>query len=203
MSQLGGGLRWSGVSGGNASSASSRIMSQAKAARQKEAMSAPKVGSACVVEADDWLAAAAANQEIRERQGRTTNPFESAEELVREAKRQAVDDDEVVVPKKPRGDDAAAAAAAAEEEEEDDDDDDDDELPPGLGGATGTEAAAAGTEATAAAADLSREQKREIELSVFELRDELEEEEDLDEAAVDAQCDALRAKLTERALAAA
>mmetsp|Transcript_3546 Transcript_3546/g.13753 ORF Transcript_3546/g.13753 Transcript_3546/m.13753 type:complete len:263 (-) Transcript_3546:878-1666(-) len=44
--------------------------------------------------------------------------------------------------------------------------------------------------------ELSREEKRRIELKVLELRDELEEDEALDEAAVDARCDALRATLT-------
>ena len=46
--------------------------------------------------------------------------------------------------------------------------------------------------------ELSREAKREVELSIMELRDELEEE-GLDEDAIDAKCDALRAKLLEEA----
>ena len=48
--------------------------------------------------------------------------------------------------------------------------------------------------------ELSREAKREVELSIMELRDELEEE-GLDEDAIDAKCDALRAKLLEKAAA--
>ena len=40
----------------------------------------------------------------------------------------------------------------------------------------------------------------EVELSIMELRDELEEE-GLDEDAIDAKCDALRAKLLEKAAA--
>ncbi|KAH8061836.1 dolichyl-phosphate beta-D-mannosyltransferase [Aureococcus anophagefferens] len=92
-------------------------MNQAKSARQKEALSAPKVGSACVVEADDWLAAAAANQAVRERTGATGNAFASAESLVKEAKRQAVDDDDefAIEPKRARVDeeDADEPAAAA------------------------------------------------------------------------------------------
>ena len=47
---------------------------------------------------------------------------------------------------------------------------------------------------------LSWEAKREVELSIMELRDELEEE-GLDEDAIDARCDALRAKLLEKAAA--
>ena len=46
--------------------------------------------------------------------------------------------------------------------------------------------------------ELSREAKREVELSIMELRDELEEE-GLDEDAIDAKCDALRTKLLEEA----
>ena len=46
--------------------------------------------------------------------------------------------------------------------------------------------------------ELSREAKREVELSIMELRDELEEE-GLDEDAIDAKCDALRTKLLEKA----
>ena len=173
MSQLGGGLRWSGVSGGHASSASSRIMNQAKSARQKEALSAPKVGSACVVEADDWLAAAAANQAVRERTGATGNAFASAESLVKEAKRQAVDDDDefAIEPKRARVDGEDA-----------------DEPP----------APAAVAAAAPAEAGPSRDAKREIELSVLELRDELEEE-GLDEDDIDAQCDTLREALLYKA----
>ena len=48
--------------------------------------------------------------------------------------------------------------------------------------------------------ELSREAKREVELSIMELRDELEEE-GLDEDAIDAKCDALRTKLLEKAAA--
>ena len=174
MSQLGGGLRWSGVSGGHASSASSRIMNQAKSARQKEALSAPKVGSACVVEADDWLAAAAANQAVRERTGATGNAFASAESLVKEAKRQAVDDDDefAIEPKRARVDEEDADEPAA--------------------------AAAAVAAAAPAEAGPSRDAKREIELSVLELRDELEEE-GLDEDDIDAQCDTLREALLYKA----
>ena len=50
--------------------------------------------------------------------------------------------------------------------------------------------------------ELSREAKREVELSIMELRDELEEE-GLDEDAIDAKCDALRTKLLEEAAEAA
>ena len=52
--------------------------------------------------------------------------------------------------------------------------------------------------ATEKVVELSREAKREVELSIMELRDELEEE-GLDEDAIDAKCDALRAKLLEEA----
>jgi predicted secreted protein len=48
--------------------------------------------------------------------------------------------------------------------------------------------------------ELSREAKREVELSIMELRDELEVE-GLDEDAIDARCDALRTKLLEKAAA--
>ena len=173
MSHLGGGLRWSGVSGGHAPRASSRIMNQAKSARQKEALSAPKVGSACVVEADDWLAAAAANQAVRERTGATGNAFASAESLVKEAKRQAVDDDDefAIEPKRARVDEDDADEPAA---------------------------AAAVAAAAPAEAGPSRDAKREIELSVLELRDELEEE-GLDEDDIDAQCDTLREALLYKA----
>ena len=149
------------------------IRDRAKSARQKEALSAPKVGSACVVEADDWLAAAAANQAVRERTGATGNAFASAESLVKEAKRQAVDDDDefAIEPKRARVD------------EEDADE------PP---------AAAAVAAAAPAEAGPSRDAKREIELSVLELRDELEEE-GLDEDDIDAQCDTLREALLYKA----
>ena len=46
--------------------------------------------------------------------------------------------------------------------------------------------------------ELSREQKREIELSVFEMRDEMEEAGE-EEEVIDARCDALRAALSVRA----
>jgi hypothetical protein len=184
MSQLGGGLRWSGVTGGSASTASSRIMKAAKSLRQKEAMAAPKVGSACVVEADDWLAAAAANQERRERAGATGNPFASAEAVVKEAKRQAVDeDDEFAIP---------AKRARAEEEEEDDDDD----AAAAAGGGAADDAAD-----VAPAVELSHEEKREIELSVFELRDELEEE-GVDDDEIEEKAARLRATLLAKACAA-
>lgn len=182
MSQLGGGLRWSGVSK-TGSTASQRIMNQSKAIRQKEAMSAPKVGSAAVVEADDWLAAAAANQAQREKRGATGNPFESAEAVVKEAKRQAVDEDDefAIEPKRAR---------VQEDADEDEDARDLDELE--------GEGDPSRAPEPPKAEDLSREQKREIELSVFELRDELEDE-GLDEDAIDAQCDNLREKLLEKA----
>ena len=62
MSQMGGGLRWHGVSK-TGSTATSRIMNAAKAEREKANRSAPKVGSASVTDGDDWLAVAAANTE--------------------------------------------------------------------------------------------------------------------------------------------
>ena len=46
--------------------------------------------------------------------------------------------------------------------------------------------------------ELSREAKREVELSIMELRDELEEE-GLDEDDIDAQCDTLREALLYKA----
>jgi hypothetical protein len=46
---------------------------------------------------------------------------------------------------------------------------------------------------------LDHERKRAIELKVFELRDKLEEEGKLDEDEVDAECEALRRKLSETA----
>ena len=55
MSQMGGGLRWHGVSK-TGSTATSRIMNAAKAEREKANRSAPKVGSASVTDGDDWLA---------------------------------------------------------------------------------------------------------------------------------------------------
>ena len=168
MSQMGGGLRWHGVSK-TGSTATSRIMNAAKAEREKANRSAPKVGSASVTDSDDWLAVAAAERAARERTGATGNAFADGASLVREAKRQATeDDDEFAIPaqsKKARVDEA-------------------DGPPP--------------TEKPTEKVELSREAKREVELSIMELRDELEEE-GLDEDAIDAKCDALRTKLLEKA----
>ena len=169
MSQMGGGLRWHGVSK-TGSTATSRIMNAAKAEREKANRSAPKVGSASVTDGDDWLAVAAAERAARERTGATGNAFADGASLVREAKRQATeDDDEFAIPaqsKKARVDEA-------------------DGPPP---------------EKPTEKVELSREAKREVELSIMELRDELEEE-GLDEDAIDARCDALRTKLLEKATA--
>ena len=168
MSQMGGGLRWHGVSK-TGSTATSRIMNAAKAEREKANRSAPKVGSASVTDGDDWLAVAAAERAARERTGATGNAFADGASLVREAKRQATeDDDEFAIPaqsKKARVDEDAAPPEKPTEKVE-----------------------------------LSREAKREVELSIMELRDELEEE-GLDEDAIDARCDALRRKLLEKAAA--
>ena len=168
MSQMGGGLRWHGVSK-TGSTATSRIMNAAKAEREKANRSAPKVGSASVTDGDDWLAVAAAERAARERTGATGNAFADGASLVREAKRQATeDDDEFAIPaqsKKARVDEDAAPPEKPTEKVE-----------------------------------LSREAKREVELSIMELRDELEEE-GLDEDAIDAKCDALRTKLLEKAAA--
>ena len=73
MSQMGGGLRWHGVSK-TGSTATSRIMNAAKAEREKANRSAPKVGSASVTDGDDWLAVAAAERAARrtEATGRAT-----------------------------------------------------------------------------------------------------------------------------------
>ena len=165
---MGGGLRWHGVSK-TGSTATSRIMNAAKAEREKANRSAPKVGSASVTDSDDWLAVAAAERAARERTGATGNAFADGASLVREAKRQATaDDDEFAIP-------AQSKKARV----------DDDEGPPP-------------TEKPTAKVELSREAKREVELSIMELRDELEEE-GLDEDAIDAKCDALRTKLLEEA----
>ena len=172
MSQMGGGLRWHGVSK-TGSTATSRIMNAAKAEREKANRSAPKVGSASVTDSDDWLAVAAAERAARERTGATGNAFADGASLVREAKRQATsDDDEFAIPAQPE------KRARV---------DDDDEGPPP-------------TEKPTEKVELSREAKREVELSIMELRDELEEE-GLDEDAIDARCDALRTKLLEKAAA--
>ena len=170
MSQMGGGLRWHGGSK-TGSTATSRIMNAAKAEREKANRSAPKVGSASVTDGDDWLAVAAAERAARERTGATGNAFADGASLVREAKRQATaDDDEFAIP-------AQSKKARV----------DDGEGPPP-------------TEKPTAKVELSREAKREVELSIMELRDELEEE-GLDEDAIDARCDALRTKLLEKATA--
>lgn len=50
---------------------------------------------------------------------------------------------------------------------------------------------------------LDHDRKRAIEVKVFELRDKLEEEGKLDEDEVDAECDALRRKLSQESAAAA
>ena len=174
MSQMGGGLRWHGVSK-TGSTATSRIMNAAKAEREKANRSAPKVGSASVTDGDDWLAVAAAERAARERTGATGNAFADGASLVREAKRQATtDDDEFAIPAQPE------KRARV--------DDDDAGPPPGL------------TPPATEKVELSREAKREVELSIMELRDELEEE-GLDEDAIDARCDALRTKLLEKATA--
>ena len=83
MSQMGGGLRWHGVSK-TGSTATSRIMNAAKAEREKANRSAPKVGSASVTDGDDWLAVAAAERAARERTGATGNAFADGASLVRE-----------------------------------------------------------------------------------------------------------------------
>ena len=116
MSQMGGGLRWHGVSK-TGSTATSRIMNAAKAEREKANRSAPKVGSASVTDGDDWLAVAAAERAARERTGATGNAFADGASLVREAKRQATaDDDEFAIPpseKRARVDDELGTGAAA------------------------------------------------------------------------------------------
>ena len=118
-----------------------------------------------------------AERAARERTGATGNAFADGASLVREAKRQATtDDDEFAIPAQPE------KRARV--------DDDDAGPPPGL------------TPPTTEKVELSREAKREVELSIMELRDELEEE-GLDEDAIDAKCDALRAKLLEMAAAGA
>ena len=53
MSQMGGGLRWHGVSK-TGSTATSRIMNAAKAEREKANRSAPKVGSASVTDGEGY-----------------------------------------------------------------------------------------------------------------------------------------------------
>lgn len=89
-----GGLNWHGV--GKPSGAGQQttrvdvLMNKSRASRQMQAMRAPRVGSAAIVSADDWLAAAAAHHEARERKGAVGNPFESVQALVKESKRQAV-----------------------------------------------------------------------------------------------------------------
>ena len=168
MSQMGGGLRWHGVSK-TGSTATSRIMNAAKAEREKANRSAPKVGSASVTDGEDWVAVGAAERAARERTGATGNAFADGASLVREAKRQATeDDDEFAIPSEKR--------ARVDE----------DGPPP--------------PEKPTEKVELSREAKREVELSIMELRDELEEE-GLDEDAIDARCDALRTKLLEKAAA--
>ncbi|KAJ8601880.1 hypothetical protein CTAYLR_002633 [Chrysophaeum taylorii] len=88
-----GGLNWFGVGrpsgSGQQSTRVHTLLNRTREARQAEAAKAPKVGSASIVSADDWLAAAAANQEAREREGAVGNPFASAEALVKESARQA------------------------------------------------------------------------------------------------------------------
>ena len=161
-------------------------MNQAKGARQAAAMAAPKVGSASVVEADDWLAIAAAAQAAREKSGATGNPFTSAEAVVKEAKRQAVDDDDefAIEPKRAR-----AEASGADDD--------------GDGGGNADAAAAAEPSAAAdgGAAALSHEEKREIELSIMELEDEMEEEGASAEE-IGEKSDMLRKQLLKKAIAA-
>merc|ERR1719311_1069226 len=112
---------------------------------------------------------AAAERAARERTGATGNAFADGASLVREAKRQATaDDDEFAIP-------AQSKKARVDEA---------DGPPP--------------TEKPTEKVELSREAKREVELSIMELRDELEEE-GVDEDAIDAKCDALRTKLLEKA----
>ena len=163
-------------------------MNQAKGARQAAAMAAPKVGSASVVDPDAWLAIAAAAQAAREKSGATGNPFTSAEAVVKEAKRQAVDDDDefAIEPKRAR-----AEASGA--------DDDGD----GGGNADAADAAAAEPSAAAdgGAAALSHEEKREIELSIMELEDEMEEEGASAEE-IGEKSDMLRKQLLKKAIAA-
>ena len=187
MSQMGGGLRWHGVSA-TGSSASTRIINQHKAQREKDNRSAPKVGSASITDGDEWLAVASAERAAREKTGATGNAFADGASLVREAKRQAADDDdEFAIPteKRARVDEEADAGP-----------------PPGLA-RVDEEADAAPPPGLKPKVELSREAKREVELSITELRDELEEEDGVDEDAIDAKCDALRAKLLEKAVAAA
>ena len=51
------------------------IFNKTKAEREKQAATAPRVGSASIVSRDEWVGIAAANQKRREIEGSTFNPF--------------------------------------------------------------------------------------------------------------------------------
>lgn len=217
-----GGLNWHGVGrpsgSGQQTTRVDTLLNKTKASRQKEAMRAPKVGSAAIVSADDWLASAAANREAMERNGAVGNPFASADTLVKESNRQASRrsefdiDEEAVDPEWlsfQEGWRSPGFYAGGQ-----------DESPslPSPKAATPAEPQAREEsrreEATRASASggISRQRMREVELlvrtffvacqfnkkaQVMKLRDELEDRGESEDV-VDAECDALREKLLQQ-----
>ena len=101
---------------------------------------------------------------------------------MREVKRQAAE----------RDDDSEFAISHDEEENEEEENGEEEDAE-----AEEPQTKKARAESADAVRELTREQKREIELSIVELQDELEEE-GVDADVIEARCDALRKALTEK-----
>ncbi|KAJ1457825.1 hypothetical protein M885DRAFT_514306 [Pelagophyceae sp. CCMP2097] len=148
----------------------SALHNKAKGERQRQALAAPKVGSTAVVCPEDWLALSAAAQEARVRAGADFNPFASAAAIAKEGKRQAA---------AMNHDESEFAIEHDPEPDAADESARDSKRPK--------------------KSVLSHEQLREIELSILELTDELEDQ-GADADAVDEQCAQMRAQLIEKAI---
>ena len=219
MSEGGGGLRWWGV-GSRAGTSSDTLLKKSKRLRQSEAMRGQKVGSAPIQTADDWLATAAANRAFRERDGATGNPFLSAEALVKESQRQrrgktGIEWSLASTPTTaaltverapglywddakdfawPTTDDTDIATDVLAHLSSFGDDDDDEKKNVAADDEDFFFSKNDDADNRQEKSVLSREELRDIEVSVLELREELEEKTD-DDDDVEMQCDALRQKL--------
>ena len=196
-----GGLNWFGVGKptGSETSATNVLLNRSKRQRQDDALRGQKVGSAAIQSADDWYATAEANRRFRERDGAVGNPFLNPQSLLTESRRQnrssgidwsQGDDDKDTGPLRVPGlywddpkdfqwDLATLDVVHREDKRQ--------EEPP-QEEVQRLEKRDVG---------LSREELRDVEVAVLELRDKLEAD-GLQEDAIDAQCDTLRSNLIQQ-----
>eukprot|EP00635_Sarcinochrysidales_sp_CCMP3193_P010622 CAMPEP_0118907478 /NCGR_PEP_ID=MMETSP1166-20130328/10910_1 /TAXON_ID=1104430 /ORGANISM="Chrysoreinhardia sp, Strain CCMP3193" /LENGTH=193 /DNA_ID=CAMNT_0006846847 /DNA_START=91 /DNA_END=668 /DNA_ORIENTATION=- len=185
-----GGLNWFGVGtpGRSETTASSVLLNRSKRQRQEAALRGQRVGSAAIQSADDWYATVEANRQFHK--GAVGNPFKSPAALLAESQRQeptkvavnwAVFDDH----DDGDGDEARGERSAGLYWDDPRDfqwdvsgDDDDDLVEADDDPRTRRdEATSAPTEETPRPPPeepLSREERRKVEVSVMELRAELE-----------------------------